>query len=156
MRRSERAVTDIEGLREILDTCKVVRLGLHDGGNIYLVPMNFGYEMDEDGALTLYMHGSREGKKADLIRACGSAAFEMDCGHGLVEGETACSYSYTYASITGMGYAEMVEDPEEKKRALEVLMQCQTGRSFTFTEGMASSVAVIRLRVSSYTGKKRA
>lgn len=156
MRRSERAVTDREGLKEILDSCRVVRLGLHDGEEIYIVPLNFGYELAEDGALTLYMHGSKEGKKAELIRACGRAAFEMDCGHGLVEGETACRYSYTYASITGRGRVCLVEEPEEKKKALSLLMRCQTGRSFSFTDAMAASVAVIKLSVQAYTGKKRA
>lgn len=60
MRRHDREVKNLEGIREILDVCKVCRLGMYDGGEVYIVPMNYGYELDGD-KLTLYFHGAREG-----------------------------------------------------------------------------------------------
>ena len=48
MRRHDREVKNLEGIREILDVCKVCRLGMYDGGEVYIVPMNYGYELDGD------------------------------------------------------------------------------------------------------------
>ena len=56
MTRRERQVTDPEKILEILQRSKVVHLGLCDGNQPYVVPMNYGYEMEE-GRLTLYLHG---------------------------------------------------------------------------------------------------
>ena len=102
MRRKEREVTDAGEIREILDECKVCRLGLSDEDGIYMVPMNYGYR-EQDGKLILYFHGAKEGKKVEMIRKDPRAGFEMDCGHGLQEGEKACQYSYYFASVIGTG-----------------------------------------------------
>ena len=59
MRRKEREVTDIKEIREVLDSCKVCRLGIADEGGAYIVPLNYGYRL-EDGVLTLYFHGAKE------------------------------------------------------------------------------------------------
>ena len=102
MRRKEREVTDVGEIRGILDECKVCRLGLSDEDGIYMVPMNYGYR-EQDGKLILYFHGAKEGKKVEMIRKDPRAGFEMDCGHGLQEGEKACQYSYYFASVIGTG-----------------------------------------------------
>ena len=83
MRRKEREVTDIKEIREVLDSCKVCRLGIADEGGAYIVPLNYGYRL-EDGVLTLYFHGAKEGKKLDLIRKNPEVGFEMDGRHELM------------------------------------------------------------------------
>ena len=55
----------------------------------------------------------------------------------------------------GRGTASMVEDVEEKKKAMTLLMKTQTGKDFTFQDRLVSMVAVIRIDVSEYTAKKR-
>ena len=85
MRRRDREITDVEEMRQVLETCKVIHVGLHDGDDIYILPMNYGYTL-EDGKLTFYMHGGVRGKKLDLIRRCSNAAFELDCDHELIQG----------------------------------------------------------------------
>lgn len=59
---------------------------------------------------------------------------EMDCEHRLVEGSIACEYGYNFASLIGNGKAYTVEDVEEKRHGLSVLMRHQTGREFYFEE----------------------
>ena len=129
MRRKDREVTDIEKIEEILDACKVSRIGLMDQGKIYIVPMNHGYSL-EDGRLVLYYHGANEGKKLELVKENPQVGFEMDCGHELVEGRLACQHSYHYASIIGNGEARVITEPEEKLKALAVIMKHQTGKEF--------------------------
>lgn len=154
MRRRDREITDVEEMRQVLETCKVIHVGLHDGDDIYILPMNYGYTL-EDGKLSFYMHGGVRGKKLDLIRRCSNAAFELDCDHELIQGRVACQYGYGYASIMGKGKIELVEDVKEKIDAMTVLMQCQTGKPFEFNERLVSIVSVIKLTVSEYTGKRR-
>ena len=48
MRRQDRAVTDPEKIRAVIDACEVCRLGFQDGRGVYVVPVNFGHVM-EDG-----------------------------------------------------------------------------------------------------------
>ena len=43
MQKSNREVRDQEELLEIINDCKVCRLGMVDNGMPYVIPMNFGY-----------------------------------------------------------------------------------------------------------------
>lgn len=152
--RREREVTDISEIIKILDKSKIVRIGMVDDGECYIVPMNYGYTMD-DGKLTLWLHGALKGRKLDVMRKNPRVFFEMDCDITPFEGDIACRYGITYASIMGRGTAVITEDSEEKKHGLCVLMKTQTGKDFTFDDKMASIVSVIRIDVSDFTAKRR-
>lgn len=154
MRRRDREVSELEEIRQILDTSKVIRIGMHDGDDIYILPMNYGYTLEEC-ELTFYMHGGMEGKKLDLIRANGKVAFELDCDHSLIEGKVPCQYGYGYASVMGKGTATIVEDAQEKMEAMSVLMKCLTDKEFEFNERLVSIVTVIKLTAEEFTGKRR-
>lgn len=155
MRRKDREVTEYENVRKILDACKVCRLGMYGDGKVYMVPMNLGYVL-EDGKLTLYFHGAREGRKIEMIQQNPAVGFEMDCGHELAEGDVACQYSYYYASIIGSGRAEIVTDPEQKMQALSVIMKHQTGREFEefrTNPKLEQAVAIIKVEAEEYSCK---
>ena len=154
MTKRERQIFDPDQIKAILDTAKVLHLGLAVDNEPYVVPMNYGYLM-EDGKLTLYLHSAVLGKKLDMIRANPRVFIEMDCDRIPFEGEKPCQYGLAYASIMGRGTAVIVEDVEEKKMAMSVLMKTQTGKDFAFEDRLVSMVAVIRIDVSEYTAKKR-
>ncbi|MBQ3193341.1 MAG: pyridoxamine 5'-phosphate oxidase family protein [Oscillospiraceae bacterium] len=152
--KRERQVTDPEQIRHILDTGKVLHLGLAVDNEPYVVPMNYGYTM-EDGNLVLYLHSALQGKKLDMMRANPRVFFEIDCDLMPFEGRVPCQYGLVYSSIMGRGTARIVEDVEEKKQAMTILMKTQTGRDFTFEDRLVSIVAVIRIDVAEYTAKHR-
>ena len=152
--KREREVTDMQEIISILDKSKVLHLGLVDGDEPYVVPMNYGYTM-EDGKMTIYLHGALQGRKLDVIGVNPKVFFELDCDIVPFEGKTACNYGITYASVMGRGKAVIVEDTEEKIKGLQVLMKTQTGRDFDITDKMANIVSVIRIDVSDFTAKKR-
>ncbi len=154
MTRREREVTDINEIIKILDTAKVLHLGLCIENEPYVVPMNYGYTMDGD-KLTVYLHGARRGKKLDMMRENPNVFFELCCDITPFEGDVACRYGITYSSVMGKGRAEIVENIEEKKRGLTLLMKTQTGKDFSFEDRMAEVVSVIRIDVSEYTAKHR-
>ncbi len=154
MTRRERQVTDIDEIIKILDKSKVLHLGLVDGDEPYVVPMNYGYEL-VDGKLTIYLHGARRGRKLDVIRANNKVFIEMDCDIVPFEGEVACKYGIAYASLMGRGTATITEDVQEKIHALSVLMKTQTGKDFAFDEKLVSVVSVIRIDITEFTAKHR-
>ena len=154
MTRRERQVTDPEQIRHILDTARVLHLGLAVDNEPYVVPLNYGYIMEE-GKLVLYLHSAQRGKKLDMLRANPNVFFEMDCDRMPFESKLPCQYGMVYSSIMGRGVATIVEDVEEKKRAMTILMKTQTGKDFEFNDRLVSMVAVVRVDVSEYTAKHR-
>ena len=154
MTKRERQITDRDQSENILNTAKVLHLGLSVNDEPYVVPMNYGCTMEE-GKLVLYLHSALRGKKLDMIRANPRVFFSLECDLVPFEGQVACQYGLAYSSIMGRGTARIVEDVEEKKKAMAILMKTQTGKDFTFEDRLVSIVAVIRIDVSEYTAKHR-
>ena len=153
MRRKDLEVLDRERLVNVLDSCKVCRLGLADEFP-YIVPMNFGYEWGD--RLTLYFHSAPRGRKLDLMRQNPKVAFEMDCDHRMVTGSTACRYSYRYSCLMGTGEVRFLEDEGEKLRALKLIMRQVTGTDdYVYDEPAVRSVAVFAVDALDVIGKIR-
>lgn len=159
MRLSKREIYDMGVIRNILEECDAVRLGLTDREGMFIVPVNYGYDLDvyEDHTeLRLYIHGSNEGRKADAIKAGPRVAIEMDCRHKIITGEYTCSYSYAYRSIMGSGTAVKLKTDEEKRYALEKLMEHMAPESkISFLPEMVERTAVYRIDVEYFTAKER-
>lgn len=156
MRRKDREVTESSQIRQMLDEFKVCRLGFMDEGIPYIVPLNMACDYDGE-RLVLYFHCAKEGKKLKLIRENPMVGFEMDKEFGLTEGSTPCQYSYQFASIIGRGTAQIVEDTEEKSKALTMIMKHQSGKDFDeFVKNpkLSEAVAVIRVTAEEYTCKQ--
>ena len=154
MTKRERQITDPEQILNILDKSKVLHLGLCVDNEPYVVPLNYGYTM-EDGKLTVYLHSAVRGKKLDMIQVNPKVFFEIDCDIVPFDGVLPCQYGMTYSSIMAKGIARIVEDVEEKKKAMSILMKTQTGKDFSFEDRLVSIVSVIRIDVSEYTAKHR-
>ena len=154
MTRRERQITDETQIMDILDKGKVLHLGLAVDNEPYVVPMNYGY-IKEDGKLVIYLHSAVRGKKLDMIRTNPKVFFEIDCDLLPFESELPCQYGISYSSVMGKGTARIVEDVEEKKQAMSILMKTQTGKDFSFEDRLVSIVAVIRIDVDAYTAKHR-
>ena len=154
MTKRERQVTDPVEIRRILDTAKVLHLGLAVNNEPYVVPMNYGYT-EEEGKLVLYLHSALKGKKLDMMGSNPNVFFELECDRMPFESRLPCQYGLVYSSVMGRGKARIVEDVEEKMKALSILMKTQTGKDFTFNAQLVSIVAVIRIDVEEYTAKHR-
>ena len=57
MTKRENQITDPAEIRRILDAAKVLRMGIAVDNVPYIVPMNYGYTL-EDGRLTFYLHSA--------------------------------------------------------------------------------------------------
>jgi len=155
MTRRELEITDRAEIIDILDRCSILHLGLVDGDEPYVVPMNYGYTMDEDGKLVFYLHGATQGRKLDLMRKNPKVFLEMECDITPFEGDVACRYGTAYKSLMARGTAVLLEDPQEKMEGLSLFMKTQTGKDFEFNEKLVKVVSVIRIDVTEYTAKRR-
>lgn len=152
MRRKDRQVTDRAEIYRVLDECEVCRVGFYDGEEVYIVPLNFGYE-ERDGKLTLYFHSAGQGRKADLFARGGKAGFELDCGHRVVPGERACDYTAMYKSVIGAGRTREVAE-EEKLPAIRRLMAHYTGQEMDFDPAALKRVRMFALEVEELSCKE--
>ncbi|MGL4344573.1 MAG: pyridoxamine 5'-phosphate oxidase family protein [Cellulosilyticaceae bacterium] len=154
MRRKERGITDPIKIKEIIDACHCCRIGFYDQGQVYIVPLNFGYIL-EDGNYVFYFHGAKAGRKIDLIQSSPSVGFELDTHYKLNEGVLPCQYSARYQSIIGNGTVSIVENIEEKKLGLLALMKQTTQKEdWVFSDQMAGAVCVFKLVVESMSCKE--
>ena len=155
MTKREYQITDRNEILDILNRSMIVHLGMVDGDEPYVVPMNYGYTMREDGTLSIYVHGAVKGRKLDILRANPKVFLEMECDVQPFDGNLPCQYGTAYKSLMGRGKAVILETAEEKMAALTQFMKTQTGKDFVFNERLVSIVSVVRIDVTEYTAKFR-
>lgn len=155
MTRREREVTDINEIIQILEKGQVLHLGLCDKDQPYVVPMNYGYTY-EDGKLTFYIHGALTGYKYDIIKENPKVFLSVESDVIPFEGKVACQYGTSYCCVMAKGTAVLVENIEEKKHGLSVIMKTQTKKDFTFEDKLTTIVQVVRIDVAEFSAKKRA
>lgn len=149
MRRKEKEITGPDELTKVLQQATVCRLAMAVDGQPYIVPLNFGFA---DGCL--FFHSAPEGRKIEMINKNPLVCFECEADVNIVKGKTACTWGASYTSIIGFGRAAFETDPEEKKRALNIIMDHYAGRSFDFSTRDVEKVAVIRVTIDEMTGKR--
>ena len=154
MRRSDRELKDMADIVAIAKRETVCTVAFHDESCPYLIPLNYGAEVEE-GKLVLYFHGAKEGKKLDLLRKDDHVCFEMDYDHEMIPAKYACAYNFRYASVVGRGHCEIITDVDEKIKALELLMKHQTGEDFVMEAKHTLAVEILKITVEEFTGKRR-
>jgi len=149
MRRKEKEITEEIAIEAIIQKSLVCRLALSDGNFPYIVPLCFGYR-DK----VLYFHGSLKGKKIDIIRKNQNICFEFDINTEIVKAEDACHWSMKYKSVIGFGKAVLLEDLDEKRKALNIIMSQYSDRTFQFNDATLKGTVVIKVEIESMTGKQ--
>ncbi|MDO5111543.1 MAG: pyridoxamine 5'-phosphate oxidase family protein [Clostridia bacterium] len=156
MRRSDREVTERAAIAAIIQACDCCRLGFVDDAGAYILPLNFGFAQDA-APWVLYFHGAAEGKKIDLIKAQPHVSFEMDTHHTLNTASAACGFSFGFQSVMGQGDIALVEDADEKARALNCIMAHYTDRAdWAFPAEALSHTAIMRLSITALSCKVHA
>ena len=155
MRRKDREVSDIDGIEEILHLCKTCHVAMIDGEAPYIVPLSYGYSILEGNVLELYFHSALAGRKLDILRSNNKVCFEMADEGEPVNFENPCNSGYYYSSVIGSGNVVLINDPDEKCRALSIMFRHQCGKDVLFTVAQADSVCVFKIISTNFTGKKK-
>jgi nitroimidazol reductase NimA-like FMN-containing flavoprotein (pyridoxamine 5'-phosphate oxidase superfamily) len=149
MRRRDKAITEQGEIEKILRAGTTCQLAFTAEPVPYIVTLNYGYH---DG--TLYFHAAVAGRKIDLIRQQGQAAFTVALDRGLITGEQACDWSVRYQSVVGSGRIALLESAEEKRQGLDRLMAHYSGDDFSYPDKMIEATAVFKLVIDEMTAKQ--
>ena len=150
MRRSNKEITDSKEIEAIMGNAAVCRVALADGNYPYIVPVNFVVRNNY-----LYFHSSPEGRKIDILRKNNQVCFEIDVDIETVKGDSPCSWGTRYLSVIGFGQAFFLESTNEKKQALNYLMEKYSGKkAFSYKAEALEKVAVFSVKIEKITGKK--
>ncbi len=160
MRRKDTQILDNKVIDSIIKTAKCCRLGLCDEGLAYIVPMSFGFSYEESTRI-FYFHSAYVGRKIELIKKAieeeKCIAFEIDTEPS-IEGDDklACSYTAHFFSLMGLGKISFIEDKQEKVRALETIMQQNTGKDeWEFLDSSIKNVCVLKFEIVEITAKEK-
>lgn len=153
MRRKDREIRDFAVIRQIIDKCEVMRIGLADDDLFpYIVPVNFAYTVEGE-EICFYIHGAMAGRKYELMKKNGVCSFEMDCDHELVLKEAEGDATMYYKSVMGRASIEFLEG-EDKVRGLDIIMaRDERTRDFAYDHSPVPRTAVAKLTVLEYSGK---
>jgi nitroimidazol reductase NimA-like FMN-containing flavoprotein (pyridoxamine 5'-phosphate oxidase superfamily) len=136
-------IRDVKVIEAIIRKAQICHLAFSDGTIPYVIPMHFGYDNG-----TLYFHSGQNGKKMEILKKNPDVSFALETDVELVQAKTACEFTARFRSVVGFGRASIVEDREEKRKALSVLMRQYSEKSFTFRDEKLKIVAIIKVTVT--------
>ena len=148
MRRSSRAI----GQEEIMETIRAAEFGVlsttGEDGVPYGTPINFTYDNG-----VMYFHCASEGHKLDNIRYNNSACFTVVDSVELM----ASSFTTKYRSVVAFGKLYIVEDVEEKRKAMVSIIEKFSSdfieKGLIHIEKAFDRVTVLRMDIEHMTGK---
>lgn len=150
MRKANRAITDLDEIKTLIDSCDTIRLGFVDGDEAYIVPLSFGFEA-ENGEFTFYVHGAKAGRRHTLAKKSGRVCVEADVCSGFVELEQG-SQTADYKSFIGYGEISTVTG-EEAVKALTLLCRHCGFDEMGCPEAVVNSTSVEKIVVRAFSGK---
>ncbi|WGL53571.1 pyridoxamine 5'-phosphate oxidase family protein [Nocardioides sp. BP30] len=159
-REKERAVADRASLHRLLADGLVAHLGVAMGTHPVVLPTAYGVDLDgpDDGG-TLYLHGS---VAAGWLAAAlaGDVCVTLTELDGLVAARSGFNHSMNYRSAVIIGTPRRVDDPAERRRALDLIVdQMVPGRAATLREPTRKELAatvVLALPMAEASMKQRA
>jgi len=160
MRVPIQELTDKAVIRDFLAAQRYIYISIMDGEYPYIIPLNYGFTMDEVGALTLYFHASIGGRFYDavhnnLLQNNSRVAFAVAQMEGLIAPEDPCYWDIVYKSVVGDGSIEVLTANDLKVKALSILMDCFRAKpGYEFGPKMVERTTVYKVTVRDYHMKK--
>jgi hypothetical protein len=150
-RRKDRMMNTSGEMELLLERMTVGRLGVATSDGPYVVAVNYLYL---EGAI--YFHSAREGRKIEALQADPRVCFLVDDVGPQVLFEQDCGISQIYESVACFGRAEFVENPAEKRRILESMVQKFVPADHplpSIGDGNVENTLVVKIVIESKSGK---
>lgn len=149
MRRSEQLL-NTNYAKDILNKGSSGVLSVHgDNGYPYGVPLSYVYNDDK-----IYFHVAKEGHKIDSIRKNDKVSFTVI----LQDNPVPEKFTTYFMSIIAFGRAKIIEDEEEKKRAISLLSDRyfpeMKEKSYDEIESSFHRFDMIEMKIEHITGKQ--
>ncbi len=152
IRRKEKEISDKNEMLAILENAKYITIAMCVDNEPYLVTLSHGYDRERN---CIYFHCAREGKKIDILKEQNKVWGQALMDKGYVQG----SCDHLYATTQFMGRVTFVENSDEKKHALEVMINVleddpQKVPDTQLTEKSIEGVQIGRINIEYMSGKK--
>ncbi|HJW65154.1 MAG TPA: pyridoxamine 5'-phosphate oxidase family protein [Candidatus Bathyarchaeia archaeon] len=113
--RKDREITDPEKLRKVLKSTKYITIALCMDNEPYLVSLSHGYDEEKN---CIYFHCANEGKKLVYAKSNNKVWGQAVQDYGVTD---ECDYAYTSVHFSGKLF--MIEDLNEEKHGIEVMVR---------------------------------
>ena len=117
-RLPERGQYDRDTIYAILDEAMICHVGFVIDGQPYVIPTGFA-RIDDD----LYIHGSAASRMLRNLSKGIDVCVTVTLVDGLVLARSAFHHSINYRSVVVLGKAELIEDVDQKHKALEAFTE---------------------------------
>lgn len=158
VRRQDRAVQDDAWIREFLQRAPYGVLATAAGNQPFLNANTFVYD---HGAHAIYIHTAREGRTPANIEANPHVCFMVSEMGRMLPAEKAMEFSCEYAGVIVFGRAELIQNEEEARRALQMLLDkyfphLRPGDHYSpASRDELDVTAVFRIRIEQWSGKQK-
>lgn len=153
MSKKEKEIRDQNELTEILKQGKYAVISMCRDNEPYVVTLSYGYDEDKNA---LYFHAALKGLKIDFIKHNSNVCATVIEDGGYIMNR--CEHKYR--SVVFWGKMFVVEDLEEKKRGIGVLLNHLENdpkiirERVLGSEDKLDSAAILRLDIKELTGKR--
>ncbi len=136
----------------ILDEAKYVVIAMCRDNEPYLATLSHGYDRERN---CIYFHCAKEGKKVDILNEQNIVWGQALMDKGYVQG----SCDHLYATTQFKGRVTFVENKDEKKHALEIMIDAleenpQEVMDSQLSEKSIEGVQIGRIDIEYLSGKK--
>ena len=149
MRRKEKEITEKSEIENVIRKASVCRIGMVNGDVPYVVPLCFGYRDN-----SIYIHSAAEGMKIDILMNNPNVCFEIDINSKVIENDNGCNWGMHFQSVIGFGKAVFLENIEDKKTGLDIIMSHYSDKTFQFPEKSLKNTTVIKIEIESMSRKQ--
>ena len=117
IRQEKLACRDNEQIQQFLSTARTGCLGLADGENPYVVPLNFIWMNN-----ALYFHGAAQGRKVNIIQTNPNCCFTIYEEYGTMANPIPAKTDTAYMSVMLFGVLEEVNDLTEATAVMQAML----------------------------------
>lgn len=153
IRRKEKAIIDVNEMKEILQKAQYITIAMCQDNQPYLVTLSHGYDPEQNA---FFFHCASEGKKIDILTSNNVVWGQALVDEGYVQG--ACDH--LYATTQFRGKVTFIQEPEEKRRALMNMIHKLDANPLAIiekqlTEKSIARITIGRIDIEYMSGKKQ-
>jgi len=152
-KRKRNEILDEGEKKALIKESNHITIALCEGNNPYIITMSYGLDSDKN---CLYFHCANKGDKLDYIKKNPNACATIIKDNGYLE--TKCDHDYE--SLIIRGKMKIVEDLDEKKHGLQILLtHLEKDPKPIFERNIKNDlsyngVTILKLEMESIIGKK--
>ena len=152
IRRKEKEIKDTLSMIKILQDVKYITIAMCKDNKPYLVTLSHGYDSERN---VIYFHCAHEGRKIDILNKNNSIWGKAIQDKGYISGKC----DQFYATTQFHGEVTFIEDVEEKKHALVIMIKQLEEKPEKVIKKQISNeslrrVKIGRIDIDFMTGKK--